>query len=233
MNDDGHIDPALGRLFREEPHPEPRPGARARVLAKLRADLPMLSTAGAEARVDGHRPPATLSRALVARASVAFALGALAGGAGVVALRPAPAERVIYVERPLPSVPPLTPAPPTAPAVPLPALPESAPVSPRAPSDVHPPAPRADDLAEERALLDDARARLASGDANAALQRLDEHARRFSHGKLGEEREALAIQALVNAGRYDEARTRAAAFRKRSPRSVFLSVIDATLESIP
>jgi hypothetical protein len=45
---------------------------------------------------------------------------------------------------------------------------------------------------------------------SGALTKLDEHGRRFPRGYLDEEREALAIQALVNVQRYDDARARAA-----------------------
>jgi outer membrane protein assembly factor BamD (BamD/ComL family) len=89
------------------------------------------------------------------------------------------------------------------------------------------------ELPSERLLIDEARAGLASGDAAVALARLDEHARRYKHGQLDEEREALAVQALAQLGRYDDARGRAARFRQRWPDSVYLSAVDATLKSIP
>jgi len=62
---------------------------------------------------------------------------------------------------------------------------------------------------------------------------LDRHRRTFSAPLLGEERDAMWIQALVKAGRYDDARTRAAAFRRRSPDSLFTSVVDSAIGSIP
>jgi len=52
-----------------------------------------------------------------------------------------------------------------------------------------------------------------------ALRALDESAARFPHGLLEQEREVLAIEALMKAGRVDEARTRAAAFRAAFPHS--------------
>jgi hypothetical protein len=82
-------------------------------------------------------------------------------------------------------------------------------------------------------LLDAARAVLASEDPARSLSVLDEHRRRFPRGQLGEEREALAVQALVALGRYDEARERAARFRAAVPNSLFLPSVDATLSSIP
>jgi hypothetical protein len=201
------LDPELAKLFREEPIPVPPPGAAERVFTKLNAALPVAVTS--------H---------LVAKALAVFALGALAGGTGVALLRPSPPARVVYVDRPVPAAAPSSSASQPAPEV-------SAP--PRATAEPRPSAPRVDDIAQERLVLDDARDRLSRGEATEALKRLSDHERRFPRGKLVEEREALAIQALVNAGRYDEARARATAFRNRSPNSVFLPAIDATLSSIP
>jgi hypothetical protein len=82
-------------------------------------------------------------------------------------------------------------------------------------------------------MLDDARSSLATGEAAKALSRLEEHRRRFPHGQLGEEREALAIQTLVALGRHDEARARAARFRDSVPNSLFLPAVEASLASIP
>ncbi|HLK41360.1 MAG TPA: hypothetical protein VKU41_31635 [Polyangiaceae bacterium] len=99
-----------------------------------------------------------------------------------------------------------------------------------------PPAPTpsaASSLAAERAILDRARASLASNDGKRALALTEDHARRYPLGLLGEEREAIAIQALVLEGRYDEARARAARFEARSPNSLFHPAVEATLESIP
>jgi hypothetical protein len=54
-----------------------------------------------------------------------------------------------------------------------------------------------------------------------------------ARGRLAEEREALRIRALAAAGRSHDARARAAAFRARFPRSLFLPVVDQVLGSIP
>jgi outer membrane protein assembly factor BamD (BamD/ComL family) len=88
-------------------------------------------------------------------------------------------------------------------------------------------------LAAERLLLDQARAALSAGNTDEALASTDMHARRFAHPQLGEEREALGIQALVGGGRYDEARARAARFRATWPNSLFLPAVDASIASIP
>jgi hypothetical protein len=72
-----------------------------------------------------------------------------------------------------------------------------------------------------------------SEDTEAALGALDRHTRTFSHPLLEEERDALYIQTLVRAGRYDEAKSRAEAFRRRAPQSLLLPAVDAAIASIP
>lgn len=89
------------------------------------------------------------------------------------------------------------------------------------------------DLGMERALIERARMASARGDNASALAALDRHAQDFPRGRLTEEREALAIQALVQAGRLEEARGRAARFRTRFPSSVFLAAISAALGAAP
>jgi hypothetical protein len=67
-----------------------------------------------------------------------------------------------------------------------------------------PPAPSADTLAEESALLATARSALASGDSRAALRALGDHATRFPRGVLSAERRALTAMALCADGRVAE-----------------------------
>jgi hypothetical protein len=88
-------------------------------------------------------------------------------------------------------------------------------------------------LLAERSLLDEARRALARDDAATALDVTDRHARQFTHPQLAEEREAIAIQALVVGGRYGEARRRAAHFEAVAPNSLFLSAVHTSLASIP
>ena len=78
-----------------------------------------------------------------------------------------------------------------------------------------PPPPRNDAhsrdiaLAAERVLIEQARMAVARGQGEAALDAVGHHAREFPRGRLREEREALAVQALALAGRADEdSRTR-------------------------
>jgi hypothetical protein len=66
-----------------------------------------------------------------------------------------------------------------------------------------------------------------------AFDRLERHRRAFSNPLLAEERDAMWIQALVKASRFDEARARGEVFRKRYPDSLFSSAVDSALESVP
>jgi hypothetical protein len=92
---------------------------------------------------------------------------------------------------------------------------------------------RGSQLAAERALLDEARSALIQGEAAGALERLERHRRTFANPILDEERDAMEVEALVKAGRDNEARARAGAFRKRSPTSLFLPTVESAVRSIP
>jgi hypothetical protein len=79
-------------------------------------------------------------------------------------------------------------------------------------------------------LIDRAQRALAHQPA-VARQWVDEHMRRFPEGTFVQEREAVAIEALVREGRMVEARTRAIQFRTRFPESAYLRRIEAWLRS--
>jgi outer membrane protein assembly factor BamD (BamD/ComL family) len=89
------------------------------------------------------------------------------------------------------------------------------------------------DLAAERALVDRARAALGRGQSKDALDALDAHAARYPRGRLSEEREALAVDALARAGRTDAARGCAAEFRSAYPNSVFGAVVVSAFAPAP
>ena len=59
--------------------------------------------------------------------------------------------------------------------------------------------------------------------------KLDDHARRFPNGALVQEREVMAIDALVRSGRRDDAEARARRFDVAYPRSGHRRRIDAVL----
>lgn len=110
-----------------------------------------------------------------------------------------------------------------------PSLRAAEPVRPAA----EPAPPAASALAEERALLDEASRALARDDGPRALQLTELHAQRFPSGQLAEERESVAVEALVLSRRYEEARARGARFRSTWGGSLFLPAVAASLASIP
>jgi hypothetical protein len=225
------LDPqALEALRRDRQTPAPE-DARGRVAARLgfSSQPPELPTRRA-----------AVGRAAAARVhlggllAVAFVAGGMAGALLHARLARIPATRVVYLERPDPSISsaafaapsPTTPAPNAADSALAPAPVREAVVASSPHTGLSP-------LDAERALLDAARVSLVSGDTDSALRALDQHARLFIHPILGEERDALFVQSLVRAGRYDEARTRAEAFRRKAPQSLLLPAVEAALASIP
>lgn len=85
-------------------------------------------------------------------------------------------------------------------------------------------------LAAERRLLAVARTALGRSNGADALAACDEHERQFPKGELVEEREAIAIQALVQSQRAGEARERANRFRQAYPKSILLPAVLASTE---
>lgn len=74
------------------------------------------------------------------------------------------------------------------------------------------PKPAEDLVAEEVALLADARTALGAGEAGRAIKLLARHRKRFPNGLLANERDVSWITALCVLGKVDEARTKAQAF---------------------
>ncbi len=79
--------------------------------------------------------------------------------------------------------------------------------------------PGAGDVASEVRLLGEAHTAIRGGEAERALALLDEHARRFPRGAMGEEREAARIAALCALHRTSEAKDATERFLRASPRS--------------
>lgn len=88
------------------------------------------------------------------------------------------------------------------------------------------PAMTADELARERQLIEVARAALRGGDLQLAGKSLVEHGMRFPHGALVEEQRVLSIELAIAKGDRSGAATKAAAFRRDYPRSVFRARVD-------
>jgi len=80
----------------------------------------------------------------------------------------------------------------------------------------------------EIALLRDAQDALRSSPATA-LSLADEHAAHFAAGILSQEREVIAIEALIMVGRLDEARARAARLFRAVPRTAYRPRVQALL----
>jgi hypothetical protein len=85
------------------------------------------------------------------------------------------------------------------------------------------------DLAAERAQIEMARTALTRGQTAAALEALQAHASQFPRGRLAEERDALWVQALAQAGRRGEAATRVERFRETYPQSLLLPMVQAAV----
>jgi len=84
-------------------------------------------------------------------------------------------------------------------------------------------------LGEESAAVLAVRKTLLAGDAVAALRMLDRTRAAFPNGALAEEREALAVRALVASGQNDLARKRGEAFLRVFPKSPHASEVRAVL----
>lgn len=95
------------------------------------------------------------------------------------------------------------------------------------------PASVSDPYQLELALLQRARAAVASGRFSVALRAIAEHQRRFASGHLREEREALRVKALSGLGRVDEAHHAAAKFREHFPESVLSPRIEGAVREAP
>jgi hypothetical protein len=215
-------------LEAEKPISPAPPEVRARVLASVMARIGTLPPDGGGGGASAG--PSTRSAATWLRIAGAFAVGGIVGATAMRTL--SPPERV-FVERPLPPAASATVSPPAAEpgssSVPV----ESLPVTQRtAPPRAEPEPVIGDQLAAERALLDVARARIASGEGQAALDAVTRHDEQFPRGLLTEEREALRIRALIMAGHPDEARARGKRFQEQYPSSLSLRAVNAALDSI-
>jgi hypothetical protein len=228
------------------PGSPPPDEVKQRVAGALSAALEMAAAASLLAKPLEHAsvPPvrasflgSIASSKILTIAAGIWVAGAITGAALYRALRTAEV-RVVYVERP--AAPPLVAAP--EPSGQEPGSGQSGP-SPRAEvasgaplgqplveqAKGRPGAEPSSELAQERALLDVARADAAQGEAAQALGITEQHRRKFPRGRLSEEREALAIRALLSLGRAAQARERAQAFRSTYPNSFLTPALESAL----
>lgn len=217
-------DPLL--LLRESSDLAPPEGAESRVALRLASLAPASSLASS---VTALRPTGRPSLGALGRRFLRWSLTPLgigiAIGAGGHALLSA---RRVGIQSNV-SVVPVAPTTSAAPVVTArPITPElDSPGTPALPS-VQPPRST---LVDERLLLDRARRQLASDEPARALVFLEQHAQRFGHGELTEEREAMHINVLVRLGRKDEAKTRGEAFAARFPNSMMGASVRAALKA--
>jgi len=224
------VSPEVRALLERERVIAPLPAqVRARSLARARAAL----VAGRVTPPSGFPAPRGRHWGLaVAAASIASAaVGTTAYEVGAhrppaAAERPAaPVLPPVTTSAPVSS--PSTPAPASTAATQPPATPAPAALAPAAHSSQAEPGP------DELRLLGRARAAVARHEFAAALVPIGEHARRFPHGRLSEEREALRVRALSGLGRTDEARRAADVFEARFPRSVLRPAVSKMPASGP
>ena len=225
------------------PGSAPPRGAEARVYERVLGALTPLGidqkpSSGAVANGSAELARRAIWRSKPASMLVAWLIGGGMGAAIYGLVRPA-AVRFVQAP-PTPSAHALVPATDPSLSPSLPAASIAAPGSSSAqPSDraalargVAPLPIRASNasiLKRERALLDVARAKAAQGEPLQVLEQADSHLRQFPTGRLAEEREALAIRALLNLGRTSEARVRARAFQARYPNSLLSSAAESAL----
>lgn len=226
------LDDDLDRLLAaERDRPGPPPEARARLAARLEATLGPFPDPGSGIRpVSPPAAPVVAPTAGASSFALPLAVGLVAGGvvAALITLRgPDPVPVV---------TPAVTSAPVTLASVEEPRA-EPAPIvldaGPAPPPPRASASPREESLAAERALLDEAQRALGSGRSGDALGAISRHAAQFPRGRLSEEREGLAVQALLAAGRRDEARTRAERFKRSHPGSLLLPALESSLGPIP
>ncbi|WP_437959557.1 hypothetical protein WME76_07795 [Sorangium sp. So ce119] len=141
-------------------------------------------------------------------------------GRGLPAPAPAPAPEA--------APPPEAPRP--AASVPRRELPKN--TRPAAPAPAEAAAIDGDELLRESNLIDRARA-AAAQDPDAALAAVSEHQREFPAGRLAEEREYVAIRALMRLGRVDEARARAGSFLARYPSTSYADRVNRAVNAAP
>lgn len=169
---------------------------------------------------------------LVKAAVAGIAAVALVGGASVAYLDRAPnaapappSSGVLGTSTPEPSMAPgLVPLASSAPLAPA-----SSPTVERPRGPVAPAEPKDDDPAAEMALLHSAQDSLRTS-PSSALAKTAEHARRYPHSALAQEREVIAVEALVHLGRKEEARARVARFEKSYPGSTHARRLEALVE---
>lgn len=247
------LDPRLRALFADAQSSYTKTSSTAEEALhtfEQRMLLSGLSTMSTGARVAGAAAPgaspasvgaaigkgAGLGKASVVIAVVAFSAGALVGRLTVPTKPPASMPLTAPSESAQATSTATIPVVPTATLLPTPSASTDLLPPPKVPSTTPTGTSTtmsSSSLAAERDLIDTTRSALSRGRADDALASIQTHATRFPNGSLAEEREALAVQALVLAGRQDAANERGARFHRRYPKSIFGGSVDAILRTNP
>lgn len=231
------VGPALRALFDAE---RGRPGMDAALRSKIRANVHARSSGVSTPPAEPGQPRPAPRRSRWAELAAAAGLGVIAGAVGHAVLtsaplapQPAPPVSVVIAS---PSPPPPSPPPPAAPAESA-STPVATSASAPVPTTAAPPAShavRSDgvdvSLDAERTLLERARAALQRRDPEGALEAVRLHEQRFSRGKLRDERELVAVRALVASGQAERAEERARRFEESAPDSPLLPAIRRAAE---
>jgi hypothetical protein len=233
---------AIRQLRCEQGSPGDVQALEQRLAAKLG------SSALGAAEPSGSNPRGSLS-AMTWTAVTLAALGALFGLSSARLAQPTertrtPVQltRAELISAPAPQPPParaqpqpaqLPPTPPAR-AGATPSTPPRRALPVRAPSALGP-APRAaaQDPAGELSLLRRARVALRGRDSNAALEFVDQHLHDYPRGIFAQEREVLAVQALLKTHQRSEALVRAQNFIRDFPQSSYTFWIRNMLEQSP
>jgi hypothetical protein len=222
------LDPWLAALIRQErARRGPPPVLKAQVLERIRASLQspaVLPQRGSSAGGSKVIPRATLAYvstlalALIgASALLASRMSSTPRNAAVVAV-PSAASSVVVATAHAPAADsPVAATPPNADT----AMETARTVTPHRSASSTPL-----HLYAEQELLDRARTLLLEGEPAAALKAIDIHRRRFPHGALSQERDALQIEALGSAGRTDEACKAAQVFHGAYPGSLLARAVE-------
>ena len=214
--DDGSTSPALRSLLESAKRTDdPRAGqveALSARLAPLMMPLAPMAPAPMPAAVAGAG-----HTALAIKAGAAIVAVGLAGGGawyvhGSHATAPVIAPPIVVV----------APQPPPPMPTPVPA--------PTPPGPPHPAVHHAIDPAAENKLVTAAEDALVHGDPATALARAREHASRFPSGAHAEERDRIAIEALVRLGKSDTAHAAAEQFFTRYPHSIYRARLETLLK---
>lgn len=141
---------------------------------------------------------------------------------------PVIAPAAVEPQQPEPVAPPPIVEPAKAPPPPVvrPTVVRAAPPAPPPETKPAPPPPSPD---AELTALDDAIAAARAGRAAEALRAVEAHVTNWPDSPLAQEREVIAIEALLSLGRRDDARARLAAFRSKWPTSTHLVRLESML----